>query len=44
MSGYPEKAIHQDDIMPWGTSFLSKPFSYRTLSDKVRGMLDAMPA
>ena len=42
MSGYPEKAIRRDDILPTGASFLMKPFNSKTLSDKVRGILDAM--
>jgi PAS domain S-box-containing protein len=44
MSGYPEKAVHLDEIMPRGTSFLMKPFNSRTLSDKVRRTLDSCPA
>jgi CheY-like chemotaxis protein len=42
MSGYPEKAVHLDEILPSGASFLMKPFNSKTLSDKVRGILDAV--
>jgi FixJ family two-component response regulator len=41
MSGYPADVIAHEGILEPGVEFLQKPFSSRTLTDKVRSVLDA---
>jgi DNA-binding NtrC family response regulator len=41
MSGYSEEAVFQNEIAEMPTTFLSKPFSVRQLTTKVREVLDA---
>jgi CheY-like chemotaxis protein len=41
MSGYSEEAVFQNEIAEMPTAFLSKPFSVRHLTTKVREVLDA---
>ena len=37
MSGYAEGGIHSEAMLPPGTEFLEKPFTFTELKDKVRG-------
>ncbi len=39
MSGYADKGILSDGILPPGTAFLSKPFTFAELTASVRGLL-----
>ena len=39
MSGYAEGGILSDGVLPPATAFLSKPFTFAELADKVRGLL-----
>jgi PAS domain S-box-containing protein len=39
MSGYPEGGILSDGVLPPDTAFLSKPFTFAELAEKVRGLL-----
>jgi PAS domain S-box-containing protein len=41
MSGYPANAIAHHGVLDDGVQFLQKPFSVRTLVEKVRNVLDA---
>jgi len=40
MSGYPEEIITPHGIVPKGLKFLQKPFTFNTLLEKVREVLD----
>lgn len=40
VSGYAASAIEEENLLGPGTSFLSKPFSVRSLGEKVREVLD----
>jgi len=40
MSGYPEEIITPHGIVPKGLQFLQKPFTFNTLLEKVREVLD----
>lgn len=40
MSGYTDTMLTQGGVLPQGVSFLQKPFSPRTLAQKVREVLD----
>ena len=39
MSGYAESGILSDGVLPPGTAFLSKPFTFTELAESVRGLL-----
>jgi two-component system cell cycle sensor histidine kinase/response regulator CckA len=39
MSGYAEGGILSDGVLPPATAFLSKPFTFTELAEKVRGLL-----
>jgi two-component system, cell cycle sensor histidine kinase and response regulator CckA len=39
MSGYAEGGILSDGVLPPATAFLSKPFTFAELAEKVRGLL-----
>lgn len=41
MSGYAENAIVHRGVLNEGIDFIQKPFSFETLSRKVREVLDA---
>ena len=41
MSGYTEKAIAVDGVMPPRTGFVEKPFTVEQLMRRVREILDA---
>ncbi len=41
MSGYAESGILTDGVLPPGTAFLEKPFTFSELTDTVKGLLDA---
>ncbi len=41
MSGYTEDVIAHRGILERGVSFLPKPFTVRSLAEKVRAVLDA---
>jgi two-component system, cell cycle sensor histidine kinase and response regulator CckA len=43
MSGYADEAVVRHGIVTEGSPFLQKPFTPLTLSQKVRGVLDAEP-
>ena len=40
MSGYAESGILTDGVLPPGTAFLEKPFTFSELTDTVKGLLD----
>jgi PAS domain S-box-containing protein len=40
MSGYTRGTIPDGELLDWNTSFLSKPFTPRTLAEHVRAILD----
>jgi len=40
MSGYAETGILADGVLPPGTTFLAKPFTFSELTEKVQGLLD----
>jgi YesN/AraC family two-component response regulator len=39
MSGYAEGGILSDGVLPPSTAFLSKPFTFAELAEKVRSLL-----
>ncbi len=39
MSGYTDSGILSDGVLPPGTAFLSKPFTFAELAESVRGLL-----
>ena len=39
MSGYTDSGILSDGVLPPGTAFLSKPFTFAELAASVRGLL-----
>ncbi len=41
MSGYTDDAIMRHGVLDAGTAFLQKPFTPRTLAQRVREVLDA---
>ena len=41
MSGYPDNTIIHHGVLEAGTAFLQKPFTLRTLEQKVREVLDS---
>jgi len=40
MSGYPESGILSDGVLPPGTVFLEKPFTFSELTGEVQGLVD----
>jgi len=43
MSGYTYNVIAHHGVMDPGVHFIQKPFSFRELTAKVRGVLDQSP-
>jgi FixJ family two-component response regulator len=43
-SGYTDGAIGDQGVLEPGTEFLQKPFSFADLTQKVRSVLDSVPA
>ncbi len=41
MSGYSDEAVHRHGVLGESAAFLEKPFTERTLTRKVREVLDA---
>jgi len=39
MSGYAEGGVLSDGVLPPGTAFLEKPFTFSELTEKVQGVL-----
>ena len=39
MSGYAESGLFSDGVLPPGTAFLEKPFTFSELTGKVQGLL-----
>jgi CheY-like chemotaxis protein len=39
MSGYAESGLFSDGVLPPGTAFLEKPFTFSDLTGKVQGLL-----
>jgi hypothetical protein len=40
MSGYTEEAMIQHEIIKPGSAFLNKPFSFASLGEKIRAVVD----
>jgi PAS domain S-box-containing protein len=43
MSGYTDDTAVRQDAIEDGANFIQKPFTFNTLTEKVRGLLDAKP-
>jgi hypothetical protein len=41
MSGYSERSVTSDGVMPPGTGFVEKPFTIEQLTRRTRELLDA---
>jgi len=41
LSGYAESGILSAGVLPPGTAFLEKPFTFSELTGKVQGLLDS---